>query len=461
MKWLRVKLQEFRDWLKTPPHDLPDQQRTLRWWVDLGRHGVTELKEDRASQMAAALTYHTLFSLLPTLVLTMLVLQALVNENERAEFKHTVVNWLVSPMEERVQEEVGSAAQNERRQEFLRVRESLDERFQEVLDRLEYVDLKSIGIAGVLLFLYAATGLLTVIEGSFNTVYGARQGRPLLVRLPSYYTVMTLAPICIIGGQVLQRNFLGTLERDPDTVWLVAVLAQLTPVLVTWLVLGLMYMLLPNTKVSLRTALIGSFTGAVIWLVAARLFSIYVQRAAASTLYGALGLLPLFLLWMWASWLIILFGLEVSYTLQSMHEGRFRHGYERSRDQNLVDRTWLLPVAAAIADRFQVGKTATLSDLSRDIWLSEETLGKLADALVAAGLVNRIRSGRNEAFSLARPAESITSDQILAAGEGLLPDRRSSAGAAWSAVRDLNRDLLKEASTVSLADLVQSRAPSA
>ena len=66
--------------------------------------------------------------------------------------------------------------------------------------------------------------------------------------------------------------------------------------LATWLVLWLMYMLLPNTRVSVRMSAVGSFVAALLWVIALQLFTVYVQRAAITTLYGALALLPLFLL---------------------------------------------------------------------------------------------------------------------------------------------------------------------
>lgn len=479
---LKELLQQFRDWLRTPPQDLTGKERTLRWWVDLARHCGRELRRDRASREAAALTYHTLFSLFPTVVLAMVVLTAFVDEAERIQLRTTVVNWVLSPIQARevaplprsaggsalegAGEDAAPADQNTTsvgadspRQEFQEVRATLNDRVQQLIDSLEAVSFRRIGVVGILLFIYAATGLLSTIENSFNTIYKAPTGRSAFVRLPIYYTVITVGPIALVAGQVLQRRVLATLAGEGWN-WVIGTLAVISPLVTAWLVLLLMYSLLPNTRVSLRMASAGSFVAAALWVLAIELFSIYVQRAAISTLYGALALLPLSLFWMWITWLIILFGLELTYALQSMREGRFRDEFQQPRDEVVIDRTLLLPLATRVAASFQRGELATLTDLSRDVFLPERAVERMMSALKRAGLVHQVADHDGDGFTLARPADDIRASEVLAASEALLPGTHIRAGErAWTLVDRLNRCLEERASDTTLAELSQAEQP--
>ena len=85
----------LRRWMRKPERDLSDRERSLRWWIDLARHCTIELRRDRASTMAAALTYHTIFSLMPTLVLSLVVMHSFVGPKDMAEFKEGIVNWIL------------------------------------------------------------------------------------------------------------------------------------------------------------------------------------------------------------------------------------------------------------------------------------------------------------------------------------------------------------------------------
>jgi YihY family inner membrane protein len=451
----KAQLEALRDWLRTPPSDLSGKQRTIRWWVDMSRHCVTELRLDRASQMAAALTYHTLFSLLPTVVLSLVVLHAFVGEADREQLKRDAISWVLTPLQQEAPI-VGPMDQPEtdRRQQFEEVRRSLSDRVGSVIDSLESVNFGGIGVVGVLIFLYAATGLLSTIERSFNTVYKAASARSIHIRVPIYYTVITVGPIVLVAGQWLQRRLVQAIAAETWSSWLLTVFAVAAPLVTTWLVLWLLYSLLPNTHVSVRLAAVGSAVSAVLWAAGVQLFTIYVQRAAVSTLYGALGLLPLALFWMWLTWLIVLFGLELTYSLQSMRDGRFRYGYHRERAQTMVDRTLLLPLAARIAQRFAEGKLATIGDLSETMRIPERTIENMIDVLEDAKIVYRVQDGRMTGYTLSQPAEEISAAQVLAASEELLPSMEGTPlGHVWEFVDQLQKDLKETTRSTSLAQL--------
>ena len=461
---------ELRSWLRKPHHTLSDTERTFRWWVDLVLHGVAELRRNRAQQMAAALTYRTLFSLLPTVVLMMTIVASFVSEAERDTFKKSLVNWVLAPIVQGDPVETEAPGSTpaldggerrdahdegvERRRQFDEMRHNLATRIEEIIDNLASVNFRSISLVGILLFIYGATGLLTTIEGSFNTVYGAVHGRPPLIQLPIHYTVITLAPLVILGGQVLRRSFLGALEVGQWTNWLNGTMAVLTPFIAAWLLLCLLYALIPNTRVNFRMALTGSLVSAILLVVGNHFFSVYVRKAAFSTLYGALGLFPLFLFWLWVMWLIILFGLVLSYTLQGMTEGKFRHALSRSSDEIILAPTLVLPLATRIAEGFAAGQVVTVADLSRDLHLTERAVALLANALKTAGLIHQVRKKQLTAYTLAQPAENIRASDVLAAGDSLLaPHFEGRSSHAWNYVSRLKEGVRNETAKTTLADL--------
>ena len=90
----------IRRWMRIPSEDLSGRERTLRWWVDLSRYCALELRRDRAQTMAAALTYHTLFSLLPTMVLSLVVIHSFVGPDEMVGYREGIVDAVLQPLQQ-------------------------------------------------------------------------------------------------------------------------------------------------------------------------------------------------------------------------------------------------------------------------------------------------------------------------------------------------------------------------
>ncbi|MEX0741276.1 MAG: YhjD/YihY/BrkB family envelope integrity protein, partial [Phycisphaeraceae bacterium] len=354
---------------------------------------------------------------------------------------------------------------SERREEFLRVRERLDEELTNILDTLEGVDIRSIGVVGVLLFIYGATALLVTIEDSFNAVFGTTEGRPWYVRLPLYYTMITLGPVVLVGAQVLQNQLLGTLEVRDWTNWLVTPLAFLAPILASWMVLFLLYLLMPNASVSKQAAAVGGFVAAVLWVITKDIFQLYVAHGVMGSLYGALALVPLFLLWLWTAWLIVLFGLELTYTLQAMRGRYLKHQiHKQPEDDAVVDAAVMVPLATRLAAAFERGETVSLTELGQAANLPPRIVRKMMEMLESAHIVLRVQDTVGQSYSLARPAAKIHVDEILAAAEELLPSHEAmtsteDAKLAWHFVDKLHDATHRIAHQRTLASLTHEERP--
>ncbi len=454
----------IRRWMRIPTEDLSGRERTLRWWVDLARYCGAELRRDRANTMAAALTYHTIFSLLPTMVLSLVVMHSFVGPDEMVGYREGIVDFLLQPLQ---QEEIIRGIPTpdrqlteqgiERQEEFQRVRETLGEQVGLLLTYLESVDFRSIGIVGILLFIYAATGLLATIEGSFNHIYKAGPGRPPYLQIPIYYSVITLGPLVIFASQILQRKILEQIQSLSLGSTILGVLAVVTPILGVFVVLFFLFLILPNTQVRWRAAATGAAVAAVLWWIGAQLFTLYVSRAAISTLYGALGLLPLFLLWLWLTWLIILFALELSYALQAMTEGRFAWRSFYEGDLIVIDRTLVLPCATRIAEAFIGGHIATMDDLTRSLRVPPAAVLGLVKALQSYAVIHEVHKGRKFGYALARPANTITAAEVLRSSEKLIPHEGAEGSEApWKIVNGLYDELQEQVGDQTLEDLARA-----
>ncbi|QNN24228.1 YihY family inner membrane protein [Planctomycetales bacterium ZRK34] len=471
--------------LTSPAGELGRGQRALKYSVELGRHCAGELRHDKAGQMAAALTYHTLFSMLPTMVLILVSLKAFVSEQDREHFKEQAITWVVNALQGQDQmpkNEAGEpiavpvepspqaddpeaiAASIEKRSEFQTVRGKLDETFSSVINSLEQINFASIGVVGVLVFLYGATGLLGTIEKSFNSIFGVAYGRSLHVRFPLYFTTLVLGPLVLLAGQYLQSEFINLLSTSGSWVnWAVGPAVVLAPLVTMWLVLYLMYLLMPNTSVSKHGAAIGSIVASIGLLLVREGFRWYVGHAAIASLYGALALLPLFLMFVWLTWLIVLFGLELTYTLGAMKGRKFKRQRNQEQEQ-IIDPTWMVPLASLIAEAFVRGGSCTVDELQKATSLPGRALRRMLSALERAGIIHTV-GARDDTirFSLARPAERVRLADVIDSAHTIFPEINRPQGhhAAWNVVGQLREAELEMARSKTLADLVNEDAESA
>jgi len=481
MRILQTISQSVHGLLTEPLEELSRAQRTLRYMLDFGRYCAKELRADRAGEMAAALTYHTLFSLLPTIVLMLVILQTFVGEVERESLKQNVVDFSLQWIQP---EETGRESQAtevkavdadieaavvvtdpvsaavDPGSEYALARKNLSKNIQDLIAKLEQINFASIGAFGVLIFILAATKLLSTIEHSFNRIYDAPFGRPLYVRLPLYYTAITLAPLLLLSGQFVQSRIISVIEQAAAVTgqsvgWLGGFTALITPFITIWLLLFLMYQFLPNTKVKSRAAFTGGFVAAICWTLTIEGFKVYVHNAGTANIYGALALVPLFLLWLWFTWLIVLFGVEVTYTIQAMDGRRFK-SQRTSEDRDvLFDPRWMIPLAAIIGRAFESGKPIRLNELQTATGLPNRAVASLIDLLTKSNIIHHVEHGEPgvPAYTLARPPERIGVDELLDLSEkAAMRERNRSKLVGIDVVAQLHTAQINAAKGTTLAD---------
>ena len=176
-------------------------------------------------------------------------------------------------------------------------------------------ELQTIGVGFLVV---TVLSMLATIESTFNVIWGVRRKRPYALRFLVYWAVLTLGPVLIGTGLVATSALVSLpLLRDTmDTTLATSYLLQWLPLVATATAFVLCYKLIPHRPVRTRHALIGGVVAALAFEAAKRLFAIYVTRfPTQQAVYGAFATVPIFLLWVYLSWVIVLVGAQLTHSL--------------------------------------------------------------------------------------------------------------------------------------------------
>jgi membrane protein len=439
-----VRLQSYFEWLISHPvAELSHAQRRLRFTVDLVRHCARELYDNDAMQMAAALTYRTIFGLVPLLMVSMLAFR-MFGDMEAAgrhlqSAAYAFFNYQVDPS----------------RPEATAFKQSLDERVLDIMRSVSGLSFEAIGAVGALLLIWAALGLLVSLENAANRIYRAPQGRQWPMRVGIYWTVLTLGPILLLLVLYAEEYWLDRAEALRVVGPFFALLGEFGSLFGSFLSFLLLYKLMPNTHVRWRPALWGAFVAAGLSEASKWAFGLYVSQALPyMKLYGAIGLVPLFLYWLYLNWLIVLFGLEVAYTLQAMKGRVFEHREGRGALRN-ADPQWLIPLMVVLARRGLDGQPVSRQDLAEDLELRLEAVNELLGRLEAEGLVLRVsREGDDVGLALATGPERIPLARLLEIAARSTIGMPPRGGPEWDALQALLAQQRQGAGERTLAEML-------
>ena len=497
--------------LNEPTHELTRAQRALRYGIDLVHRCWIKMQRDDAEQMAAALTYRTIFGLVPVVVLALLVFRAFGGLETwgtqlQTQF-YQYMGWDFSvaarqpvevappgatitppqgnearsgavgatpPSESQSNGDASAATQPATVEKQQVQKQAVNKILADLNRQVSQVSFTSIGLVGIVLLFWAALSLVVTAEQCFNRVFDCEVGRRWSMRVAIYWAAITLGPVLLMlsiwltsqvtewidtlpamirgvfGGGV-SGNLVDLLQSALNT------LSYLAALVATWILLILLYVLLPNTRVKLRAAMIGAFVAAALWEIGKWAFGLYVENAVGySALYGSLGLIPLFLLWIYVTWLIVLLGLELTYTLQTEPGDTWKD--PRRNDQRvLLDPRWLIPLMAIVAERFRQGEAATLEDLAQKTGLPRRVTSRLVEQLRRAGMLRAVTGGGevDQPHVLARPADQISLTALLKLGQQWAleqPARTATGLPGWPIIDQLAHAQDQAVQDLTLAD---------
>jgi membrane protein len=241
------------------------------------------------------------------------------------------------------------------------------------------------------------------IDVSLNRLFHVQRARPLLQQVLMYWAALTLGPI-LIGGSLSMTSFavgasLGWLQLGG----LANAVLGVMPFVFTCVALTLLYMGVPNRAVEARHALIGGIAAGIAFELAKRGFAVYLARFPTYTLiYGAFATIPIFLLWLYLSWVVVLAGATVTAMLPA-------YRYARARPlpgRDFMDALAVLRVLARAQDR---GKSVRLRTIANEVHMMPERAEAALER--AARLGWTVRSER-DAWVLALDADALTLEQV-------------------------------------------------
>lgn len=301
-------------WLKLP------EQRGPRFLYRALRMGVLIVEgfiKSDVFTLSAALTYQVIFALVPLLVVMLSFVKGLGGFSSAGG---TVQDFLLK----NILPKMGTTSPDGQGGTDLA---------KQIDTFINNVNATAIGVVGGLALLYTAISLLTSIEKVFNRIWGIKEHRTMLHRFLVYWVILTVSPI-LLAASLSMTTFVTS---NKLYAWLTThvpffgtATLVLTPFFVAWVMFTVFYIIMPNTRVHPGAALIGALISGTAWEGMKTVYFWYNTHFVSNyKFYGALGSIPIFLLWLYLSWIIVLFGAEVAFAAQ--HVNTYKREIEQTR----------------------------------------------------------------------------------------------------------------------------------
>lgn len=340
----------------SPADTLP---RSFRDLYDLVRAVYARFNEDQCLQAAASLTYTVLLSLVPLLTVALALIAAF---PVFAEWTTAVEQFMVENL--------------------------LPEAISEVITSYFYDFSANVGrltAVGMLALTATALMVMITIDGTFNRIFRVPQPRPLIWQVLIYWAVLTLGPV-LLGGSLTMTSYLLTASLGFTSALPIIgeVVLQLVPIALTILALTLMYRIVPNRRVYVRHALIGGCIAGLAFELTKRGFTLYISHFPTyRVIYGAFATIPIFLLWLYLSWVMILLGAVITALLPGYRYSGARRRPPGSRFMEALDILGRLLAAQ------HEGRAIPLARLAAEARLPPDSCERLLERMLECRWVAR------------------------------------------------------------------------
>ncbi len=328
-------------------------------------HEVVSFARQRArdvnmGQVAGSLTFTTLLSIVPLFAVALALFTAFpLFAQFRSELENFLLKWLPGQISTTVLRYVNE--------------------FAAQATRLTAVGLIFLGVT--------ALSMIITVDRVLNDLWRVRDRRPLAQRVLIYWAIISLGPV-LIGASLSASSFLWSLSSDAvrQMPRLLRSVLDYAPLLLSGFAYAALYVFVPNRRVAWRDALIGGFIAAICAEIVKNTFGVFVSRGSAKSVYGAFAALPLFLVWVYLSWFVLLFGAAIAATLPRLRATRFTD--EARAGNAFVTAVALLKV---LFDSRAEGRPALpTSELARAVRTPTEDAELLLESLERLGYVRRL-----------------------------------------------------------------------
>ena len=295
-----------------------------------------QLGENRCTESAAALTYTTLFAVVPMMTVTYSMLSAIPSLNGVGEAVQSFIfDNFVPATGEVVQSYLHDFSQQARK----------------------------LTAVGVVFLLVTSFMMLRTIDKALNGIWQVRSVRRGVSSFLLYWAILSLGPL-MLGAGFLLTSYLASVKFISDTTALLGVetlILRLMPVVLSTMIFTLLYSAVPNRKVPFSHALTGAFIVALLVECAKAGFALFIALSPSyQVIYGAFAAVPLFLLWIYLSWVMVLLGAVLVCSM-----GMFR---DQRQGENLPPLIAMLVVLESLQQAFREGRGLSFAELQLQHW---------------------------------------------------------------------------------------------
>ena len=380
---------------RVPARDLPKSKAFLLHELRVLVLAARGFNEDKCHLRASALTFYSLLSLVPLLALAFGVSKGF-------------------GIEQRLEGLILRALPN---QQEVAVR--IIDYAHSFLENAQGGVVAGVGVA---VLIWAVIQLLGHIEECLNDIWGVRKGRSLGRKFTDYLSIMIIAPLLLVMASsatvvisthaALLANRLAFLESAGP---LLTGLLNLLPYGAVWILFTLVYMLMPNTRVTLKSGLLaGILAGTAYQIVQWIYIEFQVGVSTYNAVYGSFAALPLFLVWMQTSWLVVLLGAEISFAAQNAETFAFAPRIDKVSHR--LTAVAALRLTQLCVQDFRAGKSPrTAEHLAEALEVPIRFIRRVLSELVDARILSEVLTDEEgvPAYQPARAIDSLTVVEVI------------------------------------------------
>ena len=328
----------------------------------------------------------------------------------------------------------------------------------QVLNIVNSTNFAAMGCVGLAFVIFTAVLVLGSMEISFNRIWGVTTPRSVFRQAANYIAILVLVPVLIGIAGTMEASLKTSAFLLPETMGAVVKnLFRLTSLFTSWLAFWFLYVFLPNTKVRLAPGLISGLVAALLWLLWQKAYmSLQFGVARYNAIYGTFASVPIFLAWLYTSWVIVLLGAELAFALQNASTYRMESAADSAsaKSKFILIVSVILHAAEALAGgpRFDTGAYA------RKHRVPIRLLNEMVRILVSRGLLAET-AGQEGCFVLLKAPETIHVRDLvgIVAQEGAQPEALGLTKLdlpVERVLKDLESNLAQSIGDVTIKDLL-------
>ncbi len=247
---------------------------------------------------------------------------------------------------------------------------------------------------GLIILVWSVISLLDQIESSFNHIWQIQVSRPWLRKFTDYIAILLIAPVVLVLSSSLTVFVTSELYSNTESIRfirpIIGFLIKIGPYVLTWIGLTILFIIMPNTKVKFIPAFVsGVITGTILQLLQWLYIDLQFGISKLSAIYGSFAAIPLFIIWVQASWIILLLGAELAFANQNVT--RFEFEYQSLNVSQHQKKALSLMIMKTIVNNFTMGENALSSEgLSRNLRIPVRLVRDILQDLTESRLVSVI-----------------------------------------------------------------------